>query len=320
MLIRETSAKNLPGYINKLGISGTNKIVRAPWTVLTFPQLDQQQLYDRWSSGNIGSGTSIDSTAMPYLAMFSCPSNPPVTVGEPSLSYVVNAGCQDDWAQGPNNTNPPHFNYENAANGVFFDRTRRADVVPPANPQGPPNPTWPTSLDARDASQPNNDAPEISMTIAYIQAKGDGTTKTLMLSESLATLFWAYPSAEYGSTLDASFHFGFNWVQPSKVVNDPRLRINGARVSPQYTTLDEMKNYLTGDGSQNDLNPRPGLPSSNHSGGVNAAFIDGHVVFLNDQMEPQVYAQIMTSNHKQSDLFGANPFESNTPEPTDGSF
>ncbi len=309
LLIRETSAKNLPGYINKLGITGTDRIVRAPWTVLTFPQLDQQQLYESWAGGQMQT---------PSIAILSCPSNPPVTIGEPNLSYVANAGYRDEWQDGPD---PDlHLNYENPANGVFFDRTRRADVIPPANPQGPPDPPWPTTLDARDASNPKDDAPEVSMTVAYIQARGDGTTKTLMLSESLAPLYWAYPSAEYETTLDASFHFGFTWVQPEDLTSDPRLRINGSKNPPTYTTLDEMKNYLTGDGSETDINPRPGLASSNHSGGVNAAFIDGHVVFLNDQMEPVVYAQLMTSNHKQSDLFGQEPYEKDLPEPADGTF
>jgi prepilin-type N-terminal cleavage/methylation domain-containing protein/prepilin-type processing-associated H-X9-DG protein len=307
--IRETSSKDLPGYINRLGVLGTDKIVRAPWVVTVLPQLENQQLYDSWASGNIQT---------PPLALLTCPSNPPVTVGEPNLSYAVNAGYRDEWDD-PEGTNA-HDSWENPANGVFFDRTRKADVIPPANSEGPPDPAWPAN-DPRDATTAAEDAPEISMTIAYIQAKGDGTTKTMMLSESLATLYWCYPSAEYSSTTDASFHFGFNWVQPNAVTTDSKLRINGSRNPPTYSTLNEMKDYLTYTGApESDLNPRVGIVSSNHNGGVNAAFIDGHVVFLNDQMEPLVYAQLMTSNHKQSDLGTAPQYESQLPEPADGSF
>jgi prepilin-type N-terminal cleavage/methylation domain-containing protein/prepilin-type processing-associated H-X9-DG protein len=303
MLIRETSSRDLPGYINTLGIKGTSAISRAPWVVMTFPQIEQQQLYDSWANGQ---------PMTPAIAILSCPSNPPITVGAPNLSYVVNAGYRDEWNAG--DSNDPHLAYENPANGVFFDRTRVADLRAPL-------PSWASGTrDARDATNPTQDAPENTMTVAYIQAKGDGTTKTLMLSESIASLFWAYPEAEYNSTPDASFHFGFTWVQPTAVQSDRKLRINGSKDPPNYQSLSEMQNYLTGDGSQNDLNPRPGIASSNHSGGVNAAFVDGHVVFLNDQMDPLVYAQLMTSNHKASDLLTPPNYERNEPEPADGTY
>ncbi len=309
LLIRETSSKDLPGYINTLGIKGTPQLVRAPWVVMTFPQLELQQVYDSWANGQI---------QMPSVALLTCPSNPPVTQGEPNLSYVVNAGCRDEWQNGSNPSQPLRNPFENAANGVFFDRTRRADLGVSPDPQWPGN-------DVRDASNPNQDAPEITMSIAYIQAKGDGTTKTLMLSESLAALYWGYPSNEYGQTTDANFHFGMTWVQVGAIQSDTKLRINGAKATPTYSTLGEMKDWLTGSGGPNDLNPRPGIASSNHSGGVNAAFVAGNVVFLNDQMDPVVFAQLMTSNHKLSDLIypggsSNNQYEVDNPEPADGSY
>jgi prepilin-type N-terminal cleavage/methylation domain-containing protein/prepilin-type processing-associated H-X9-DG protein len=42
-------------------------------------------------------------------------------------------------------------------------------------------------------------------------------------------------------------------------------------------------------------NPHLVFPSSNHPGGVMAAFCGGHVLFLKDSIAPQVYAQLMTS-------------------------
>ncbi|NCA18062.1 MAG: hypothetical protein EBS90_13645 [Betaproteobacteria bacterium] len=39
-----------------------------------------------------------------------------------------------------------------------------------------------------------------------------------------------------------------------------------------------------------------GLPSSNHPGGVVAAYCDGHTAFLKDSMSPWVYAQLVTSD------------------------
>ena len=37
-------------------------------------------------------------------------------------------------------------------------------------------------------------------------------------------------------------------------------------------------------------------PSSNHTGGVNVAFCDGHVRFVRDTMEYRVYCALMTPN------------------------
>jgi prepilin-type processing-associated H-X9-DG protein len=63
------------------------------------------------------------------------------------------------------------------------------------------------------------------------------------------------------------------------------------------------------------------MPSSYHPGGVNAAFLDSRVVFISDQIEPLVYAQLMTSNHKQSDLgSAASGWEVNLPQPSSDSY
>jgi prepilin-type N-terminal cleavage/methylation domain-containing protein len=319
LTIRETSTKNLPGYINKLGITGSDAIARASWVVTLFPQLEQAQLFEQWNSGDIDSSRSF-----PSIELLVCPSNPPATIGEPNLSYVANAGWRDNWNRG--RTSNPRASWENAANGLFFDRTRRVEVVPPLNSAGPPNPPWPSSDDPRDDSNPKDDAPDISMSIAYVQGKGDGTTKTMLFSESLAALYWGYKDAtDYQQTQDASFHFGFCWQQPQDVANnDIKWRINGAKEAPDYVTFQEMTQLVTS-GEKGSETPelkkqRPGFPSSNHSGGVNAAFLAGHVVFLNDQMEPLVYAQLMTSNHKQSELGQAPAYEQNIPEPADGSY
>src|ERR687884_230998 len=51
LTIREGSTKDLPGYVNTLGIKGTTNLVRASWVVTTFPYIEQQQLFDLWNNG-----------------------------------------------------------------------------------------------------------------------------------------------------------------------------------------------------------------------------------------------------------------------------
>ena len=41
-------------------------------------------------------------------------------------------------------------------------------------------------------------------------------------------------------------------------------------------------------------------PSSNHSGGVNMLFADGHVEFVSNEMHPWVYARRLSSNKTQA--------------------
>jgi prepilin-type N-terminal cleavage/methylation domain-containing protein/prepilin-type processing-associated H-X9-DG protein len=302
---RESSLKNYPGYINKLGITGSPQVVRASWVVTTFPYIEQNQLFEQWNSGN--------ASQMPSIEVLVCPSNPPTTLNEPNLAYVANAGWRPTWERGSPN-------WENPANGVFTDRTRTADVTPN------PAPNWKaSSQDVRDASQPQNDAPEHVMTVAYLQ-KADGLTKTMMLSESLGALYWAYPqtgSNDYINTPDANFHFGFTWEQPGVVAQDTKRRLNGSKDPPSYTSFGEMTDMVDNEPATlpaNDQNQRPGIPSSFHSGGVNVAFMGGQVAFVADQIEPRVYAQLMTSNHKQSELGDAPDYERNLPEPSDDAF
>lgn len=299
--IRETSTKDLPGYINTLGITGTNQLARASWIVTIFPQLEQAQLYEQWSAGV--------PTFSP-IEILVCPSNPPATQGEPVTSYVANTGWRNKAGENglPPRNSPPTV--ENPANGVFFDRTRTAEL-----PTSPAPPTWSNTADARD----NNNAAKNVMSFAYLQGKGDGTTKTLMVSESLGALDWGYRNADYTGTRDQPYHYGFMWERPSVLTGsnpDTKLRVNGAKDPVTYGTFAEMDGIYNTAGTATDLLQRPGMPSSNHPGGVNVGFVGGQVQLLNDQIEPFVYAQLMTSNHKQSDL----ATDATAAEPSDDAF
>lgn len=308
MQTRDTTSKTLPGYINPLGVKRSSFISRASWVVTTFPFIEQAQLFETFSSGN---SNIADVRNLPQLEILNCPSNPSTTVGQPTLSYVANAGYRYAWNRGSNSNK--RYSFENPADGVFLDMTRTNDLDNSVS--------WIDSNDIRD----NNNAPIHSMTIAYISSKGDGTSKTLMFSESLAALFWAYTgdpnstSGDYFETPDANFHFGFTWVEPNDVVGpsgDRRLRINGSKETPLYSTFESMTELVEDVPSEPPVTPRPGIASSYHPGGVNVAFVGSSVTFLNDQIEPFVLAQLMTSNHKQSGLVG----DDTSAEPADGSY
>ena len=315
---RESSLRDLPGYVNNLGVSGTNNQIRASWAMAIFPYLEQKPLFDRWAtpnpmdpaylgnlltSGQRGSGLS-------EIEILVCPDDPPLTPGNPNLSYVANAGWIERSQQYLSSTNPSpaaspfQRQQENPANGVFFDRSRKfstADLI------GPP--------DFND-TQPN---PVTVMTIAYIQAKGDGTSRTIMLSESLQASTWAYRlQGEYasGGRPDEKYHFGFCWAQPDIVATTTPSyqRMNGNLEEDDNEDAADVGTAWTGTAADQ----RDGFPSSNHPSGVHVAFVGGSVQFLGDQINPRVYAQLMTSNSKKSDLVFGGVHDKNLPPINDG--
>ena len=291
LLNRESSLGNFPGYIDSLGVKGTANQICASWVVFTFPYVEQVNLWDRWSqpdASNAGYLTSLLTSGVgggiSELEILICPSDPPEIQGEPHLAYGANAG----WIQRSNSLLSGGLNSENAANGVFFDRCRKfsSDDL----------------CGAADTFDTNNiGAPTVNT--AYISSKGDGTTYTILLSENMHLVHWASgASADYGTsgTQSEKFHFGVCWEQPDVVVNpsgsadEKARRINGNKGQDSYTTIAEITGGLT--------NLRDAFPSSNHPGGVNVAFVGGSVQFVTDQLEPRVYAQLMTSNRNRSDL------------------
>ncbi|QDS97470.1 DUF1559 family PulG-like putative transporter [Adhaeretor mobilis] len=309
--LRESSTGDYPGYINKLGIAGAGiaNQTRASWVVMTFPHIEQTALWDRWNQG-FGSPPNL-TNAYSNIEILSCPSDPAEILGAPILSYSANAGFiqRDPTSESGNVT-------ENAANGVFFDLTRVEDGN--GNSTGVPGPA-----DIRDT--PGPDA-KITMTPAYIQAKGDGLTGTIMLSENLNAVFWGYRSVDdYTSNApDRKFHFGICWEQPVVVAQAPgstpndKLDDRARRINGQKGNAAD--HFGNDDISMGDMVVNDGFPSSNHPGGVNAAFCGGSLRFITDQIEPFVYAQLMTSNSKKSDLQFNGVQEKDQPQPSDADY
>ena len=303
---RETSLGDYPGYVNELGIPGSTSQIRASWIVYTFPYIEQVPLWENWSNGRVDPAQDIDGNPtstllnrdgeIAQIEILVCPSDPAVTADQPLLSYAANAG----WLQrthgliGSNSAVPPALSKfqsaitENAANGVFFDRIRNRNSV----------------LRLGQANQ--NGGSMIKMVPALIK---DGMSQTIMLSENLRAINWAYqPDSEYSSSAsrDEKYHFGICWEQPAVVAaaisstSDPKPiagRINGNRDSE--TAQEPISGMAITDG----------FPSSNHPGGVNAAFMGGSVSFIGDNISPVVYAQIMTSDRKNSDLWQFNDMD-----------
>ncbi len=291
------------------------KYVRASWVVMVLPHVEQAALYNEWADGHVEfEGDQLGPKCQATLPLLMCPSNPQ-TVERPSpLHYVVNAGdvdrteyslCFDNFHPHPDS--PAQYYGHVMGNGLFTDIHWYLEGE---EDQTEPSPC--TRLCPRDMwDLPWRDKiPQ--MTLNYLQSKGDGTSQTLMLSENLRTVSWAFQHHDAyddkGAPRDDKYYFGFCWGQPDVVAEataadmpKQQRRINGG--TSDYDSYRDVP----------DMKIDDGFPSSNHPGGVYAAFVGGAVKFLDEDIELRVYAQLMTSNHRESELHVGRVWDAKLP-------
>jgi prepilin-type N-terminal cleavage/methylation domain-containing protein len=297
LMSMDTQTRKLPGYVNELFNPNGPKTGnpprptvgrRASWVVMTFPYMESNALFDEWSTA------FNQQPSAPGFETLTCPSDPPEIPGQPWLSYVANAGQALSDETRANDQ-------ENAADGVFADDNKSF---------GP--------ADGRE------NAPRLQMTMGYIQA-GDGTSKTMMISENLHTWYWTYgldtddedgdgrteEQDDASNILDSKHLFGFVWKNPTANQPSPIERINGDKYFDQGTPPNNQDEYA------DDSYESYGFPSSNHPSSANFAFCGGQVVSIADSMDPLVYAQLMTPNRNRSSLVSNNVPERKLPQPSD---
>jgi prepilin-type N-terminal cleavage/methylation domain-containing protein/prepilin-type processing-associated H-X9-DG protein len=314
----DTTTRKLPGYVNELFDPSSPKDSqsnmhevgrRASWIVMLFPYIEQPGLWDEWSSRFLQDPSDPDSDPInpsaPGIDILTCPSNVPEFLGQPWLAYVGNAGWafsdpNHDPNTAPDCIQPVALNTEYAANGIFFDNFRNTNIIP---------------SQARDGREGH---PPIQMSMAYISSN-DGTSKTMLVSENLHTWYWTYGLDPNDTDHDNQFEeqdnesrivdgkhlFGFVWTnQPNtveRINGDKRFdRLAECGLTMPPASMEEFAVQATI--QEPDYEPY-GWPSSNHPGGVNIAFCDGHIIFVGDNLDPTIYAQLMTSNRNKSKLF-----------------
>jgi prepilin-type processing-associated H-X9-DG protein len=118
-------------------------------------------------------------------------------------------------------------------------------------------------------------------------ASGDGTSMTIMVSENIQATTWA----------DASF-------LDTKLASRPLLAREKAgtptNVFVWHNSNKAKQSWLINGATESGPTPLDtARPSSEHKGGVNTAFADGHVVFLKDSIDYTVYARLMSSDGKK---------------------
>ncbi len=157
--------------------------------------------------------------------------------------------------------------------------------------------------------------PEIRSSMNYISS-ADGTSKTMLLSESAVTWYYAYdgvmrrqtssrairPVAESSRTPHRSRTHRTSSVSYGRIRRKHLSESTVTRITIS-SPLPRIWRQFAETGTGNPaLYESYGFPSSNHPNGVNVAFCGGSVDFMAENVEPRVYAQLMTSNSKRSSL------------------
>ena len=225
---------------------------------MLLPNLERRDVYRLWeTSTNAG----VPATASPFISIFVCPTSPPDTQGQPTLSYAANIGSTD--YAGSGSAMLPYTQYR--GDGVMMDTV--------GNP-------------ASYISAARNNLDVIS--------SGDGTSMTLLFSEKCGPLYSPQGSYDAIPPLAPSgriTNFMLTGVAyPTGGTTLPTAPVPGFGV---FAALADVKIINSLDA---DRAGYLGHPSSNHPGGCVATFCDGHTMFLKETIAPLVYTQLIASN------------------------
>lgn len=257
----ETQNNNLPGWRNQLKGSGGVAGLTVSWPVPILPNLERKDVFTAWNTATPGAGAVLTASYTPVISAFMCPTSPPANETTGSLVYAMNGGTGTEAVFGSANVSQPR------GDGVALDRVGGS---------------------AYSALNINLD----------IITGGDGTTNTLLLAEKCGSMVLNQMNL---FDMNSSSSVAENYQRANKEpgqssATDWSLSANSPRVV-----------LLPGSGgvpSTNVINPQNGgeeyrYPSSNHPGGCNVIFADGHTAFLQEAVQPLVYVQLMTSNSTQ---------------------
>ena len=133
-------------------------------------------------------------------------------------------------------------------------------------------------------------------------SNGDGASNTLVLTEKCGTHVTKLPKWSNQISVPPTNPISLTDVSAtsSTYSSIPVFLFAGSAATTAWTPPSGVV------GSSNTTDDR--FPSSNHPGGVGAAFCDGHVLFLKSSVDITTYVQMMTSSSEQSYAPALTPF------------
>ena len=265
----DNTKKFIPGWRNKhphsqvaANATDANAQGFVSWPVLILPGLERLDVYKTWDTqANISPGAmfGLRSIASPAIEIFACPSSPPDDQAAPSIAYAGNVGIGVQPLGG--------VNQQFKDSGVMMD-------------------TAGTTTNAAGGGY------AAARTNVDHASNGDGSTNTILITEKCGPLYKpqaCYDVAPLPAFVSASYNFGpvtgATWSATAPAnFPIPGFGFLTAAVASGGKVINNNNSALTG------------LPSSRHTGGAVASFVDSHTIFLADGIDPIVYANLLTPN------------------------
>ena len=257
------------------------------WVVDLLPWLEQRGIFDRWDFNESYDAPPNAGLANTHIEILMCPDDSSTADGQGNLSYVVNCGfgftlpidCPGNWHFATDSVPAP---MDLNGNGVT--------CTPPDTPDGEPSDR---DQFFRTALFFVENWPPGSGTVRYhrFATIRDGTSQTIMLSENVRAGYeagppasnWANPIAWRTAFFVSGYVCQNNNCAPGSV---DYARANDRGQTPyRFEAINASLDQSEG---------RAPWPSSYHTGGVHAAFADGHIQFLSQTIDGGVYAALVS--------------------------
>ena len=265
--------------------TSTQPAAMRSWVVEILPFIDRKDLYDRWDLNLRHSNGSNATLIRTYnMKVLTCPDDESANERAGALSYVVNAGyagidsvVELNRTSGWGNSNGNYHKYDGVkidwnSNGTVGDKedndlTRRSGVM------------WREVIHRSKGAFKAERNQSLSLKEIY-----DGQSQTLMMTENLHAGGLESPAQMWGDPDARSCTF----VLPIKRVS---------RAGSSYFADPPLDSNFPGcliNGARFGNEGRSPWPSSNHPGGVCAAFCDGSTKFVSQDIDLLVYKRIIT--------------------------
>jgi prepilin-type N-terminal cleavage/methylation domain-containing protein/prepilin-type processing-associated H-X9-DG protein len=294
--------------------SGTPVPLRS-WVVDLLPFMDSRALYDRWDLNGAFNNAANSSINTTYLKVLVCPDDESSFQVDGGLSYVGNAGYISEAnaaAFDPAGT-PPFMHAWTESNMDWNEDGSTTNAAVP----GRDHDTLESDMH-RDTGVMWQDLPSVlasanggvvdrteTKSSHSIEQVYDGTSQTILFSENLnagGAGTWAAPAwvnVGFGAIIASPVSSSNRYASPvlfnsGAVSGAGDSRINAYKLAPEATT-----------------DPLASGANSQHPGGVNVAWVDGSVGFVNEDIDVSVYLRLLSP--AGSKIRNNNPSLSQTP-------
>ena len=257
---------NLPGWRNQLTGEGINSSgvptgMQVSWPTVILPNMERKDIFNRWNTAN-----RIDSSSSFY---YTTPVNYITDQWQPLVDAYM---CP---TSPPENTTVGSLVYAmNGGSGL--EAVYGASVTQPRG-----DGVCFDRVGGDGSSGYNYGARSINLDII---TGGDGASNTLLLAEKCGAT--VSPQMDlYGIQFQRSHSTGsagVDWTPQNQTLPKVVL-LPGATGMPSTNIINQASEPYR-------------YPSSNHPGGANVVFADGHTAYLQEAVQPGVYCQLMTSN------------------------